>query len=58
MDRLTQARQAILAPTGLQDSDIEKIMNSLLSAQVDAADIYFQSMPASENKPDFQMPKG
>jgi TldD protein len=43
MDRLTQARQAILAPTGLQDSDIEKIMNSLLSAQVDAADIYFQS---------------
>ncbi|MDO9239670.1 MAG: metallopeptidase TldD-related protein, partial [Methylicorpusculum sp.] len=43
MDRLTQARQSILAPTGLQDSDIEKIMNSLLSAQVDAADIYFQS---------------
>ena len=43
MERLNQARQAILAPVGMQDSDIEKIMCRLLSASVDAADIYFQS---------------
>ncbi len=30
-------------PTGIQDNDIEKIMNQLLSSPVDAADIYFQS---------------
>ena len=30
-------------PTGIQDSDIENIMNRLLSSPVDAADIYFQS---------------
>ena len=30
-------------PAGIQDGDIEKIMNRLLSSPVDAADIYFQS---------------
>ncbi|MFA5984204.1 MAG: metalloprotease TldD [Methylococcaceae bacterium] len=43
MESITQVKQAILEPNGIQDSDIEKIINSLLSAPVDAADIYFQS---------------
>jgi TldD protein len=43
MELLAQARQTILAPTGMQDSDIQKIMNKLLSVPVDAADIYFQT---------------
>ena len=43
MKILNLARQAILAPAGIQDGDIEKIMNRLLSSSVDAADIYFQS---------------
>ena len=43
MKILNFARQAILTPAGIQDSDIEKIMNRLLSSSVDAADIYFQS---------------
>ncbi|MGZ5049833.1 MAG: metalloprotease TldD [Methylobacter sp.] len=43
METLNLARQAILTPAGLQDSDIEKIMGRLLSAPVDAADVYFQS---------------
>ncbi len=43
MELLNLARQAILMPSGIQDGDIEKIMNRLLSSPVDAADIYFQS---------------
>lgn len=43
MELLNLARQAILLPAGIQDGDIEKIMNRLLSSPVDAADIYFQS---------------
>jgi TldD protein len=43
MQLLKLARQAILTPANIQDSDIEKLMNHLLSAEVDAADIYFQS---------------
>lgn len=43
MESLALARQNILQPSGLQDSDIETIMNSLLSVKVDTADIYFQS---------------
>jgi TldD protein len=43
MKLLNLARQAILMPAGIQDGDIEKIMNRLLSSPVDAADIYFQS---------------
>ncbi len=43
MQSLQLARQAILTPANIQDSDIEKLMNHLLSAEVDAADIYFQS---------------
>ncbi len=43
MELLNLAKQAILMPVGIQDGDIEKIMNRLLSSSVDAADIYFQS---------------
>ncbi|MGR9044179.1 MAG: metalloprotease TldD [Gammaproteobacteria bacterium] len=43
MDIINQAKQAILAPAGLQTCDIDRIMSSLLSVPVDAADIYFQS---------------
>ncbi|WP_394754229.1 metalloprotease TldD [Crenothrix sp.] len=43
MELINIAKQAILMPAGIQDSDIENIMNSLLSAPIDAADIYFQA---------------
>ncbi len=43
MHLLQLARQSILTPANIQDSDIEKLMNHLLSTDVDAADIYFQS---------------
>ncbi len=43
MHLLQLARHAILTPANIHDSDIEKLMNHLLSADVDAADIYFQS---------------
>ena len=43
MELLNLARQTILAPTGMQDHDIQAIMGRLLSASVDAADIYFQA---------------
>lgn len=40
---LEQVTQAILAGNGLQTQDIDRVMSALLSAPVDAADIYFQS---------------
>ncbi len=43
MERMNLARQMILTPNGLEDFHLEKLMNHLLSAPVDAADIYFQS---------------
>lgn len=43
MELINLARQSILAPAGMQDSDIQKIMGQLLSVPVDAADIYFQA---------------
>jgi TldD protein len=43
MELLNIAKQAILMPAGIRDGDIEKIMGSLLSAPIDAADIYFQA---------------
>jgi TldD protein len=42
-DRLNRVKRALLEPTGMQESHIEHVMNQLLEAQVDAADIYFQS---------------
>ncbi len=43
MELISLARQTILAPAGMQDSDIQKIMAHLMSVPVDAADIYFQA---------------
>ncbi len=43
MQLLDLARHAILTPAALHDGNIETLMGQLLSAQVDAADMYFQS---------------
>ena len=43
MDILRQVKQSILSPYNLQQSDIDKVMDSLLTNTVDYADIYFQS---------------
>jgi TldD protein len=43
MELLHLAKQAILAPAGLQEQDIAQVMNRLLQHSVSAADIYFQS---------------
>ncbi len=42
-DILKHSKDAILAPGGLSEQHIDTVMNQLLSAKVDAADIYFQS---------------
>jgi TldD protein len=36
------ARQALLAPGGLQETDLERALNALLRGGVDSADLYFQ----------------
>ena len=43
MQLLNLAKQAILAPAGLQDSDIEKILSQLHNSAADLVDLYFQS---------------
>ena len=40
---LNQVKQSILTPYGMQEKDIDSIMDSMLSVPVDDADIYFQS---------------
>lgn len=40
---LSLAKESILGPANLLEHDIDQIMGCLLGAQVDAADIYFQS---------------
>ncbi|EIC22753.1 metalloprotease TldD [Thiorhodovibrio frisius] len=42
-DTLTLARDRILAPVGLADGDLDRLIGALRSPRVDAADIYFQS---------------
>ena len=42
MELLNQVKQSILAPHGMQDKDIDQIMDSMLGTTVDNADIYFQ----------------
>ncbi len=37
------ARGVLLEPTGLQASDLESVLEQLLSCRIDAADIYFQA---------------
>ncbi|MCX7066859.1 MAG: metalloprotease TldD [Methylococcales bacterium] len=43
MELLNLTKQAILAPAGLQEHDIEKIFAQLYSSSADLVDIYFQS---------------
>lgn len=43
MDTLNQVKQSILTPYGIQEKDIDQIMDSMLSVPADYADIYFQS---------------
>jgi len=43
MELLNLTKQAILAPAGLQEHDIEKIFSQLYSSSADLVDIYFQS---------------
>ncbi len=40
---LKQVKQSILTPSGMQEKDIATIMDRMLSAPVDDADIYFQA---------------
>ncbi|MGH8474549.1 MAG: metalloprotease TldD [Methylococcales bacterium] len=40
---LTLAREWILAPAGLGDSDLDRVMAELLAAPLDDAELYFQS---------------
>ena len=42
MNALQQARERILAPSGLDESRLEQALGSLLGAAVDAGDLYFQ----------------
>ncbi len=37
------ARQTLLSPADLQDRDLDQVMDQLLSPDIDAADLYFQS---------------
>ncbi len=42
-DFIDIARGVLLEPAGLQESDLESVLDQLLSYRIDAADIYFQS---------------
>jgi TldD protein len=46
MELITLAKQAILKPSGITESEIDTIMSRLMSSRADAADIYFQSTRA------------
>ncbi len=43
MEILDQVKQTLLVPYGLGDRDVDTLMDTLLDAPVDGADIYFQS---------------
>ncbi len=42
-DSIAIARNSILAPVGLADSDLDRLIGALQSPAIDAADVYFQS---------------
>jgi TldD protein len=42
-DTLALARDRILAPVGLAENDLDRLIGALRSPRVDAADVYFQS---------------
>lgn len=41
-DPMTIARERILAPAGLTDADLDRLLGELTASAIDAADIYFQ----------------
>ena len=41
-DLLDIARQTILAPAGMVDDDLNKILDNTLGNAIDSADVYFQ----------------
>ena len=43
-DILTQTRQELLAPGSLDENQLEHVIHSMLGHQIDAADLYFQSV--------------
>ncbi len=43
-DILSQAKQQLLAPAALDETHLEQVIDSMLGHQVDAADLYFQSI--------------
>jgi len=43
LDHLPLARQALLAPNGLDDSDLQRCLDRVLQHRVDFADLYLQS---------------
>lgn len=43
MDTFNDVKQSILTPYGMEEKDVDQIMDNLLSVSVDNADIYFQS---------------
>ena len=42
-DALIQAEQQLLAPGGLSQTDLEKVLNHLMGPSVDSGDLYFQN---------------
>jgi TldD protein len=42
INTLTVAKEALLAPSGLDESRLTKVLGTLMGHQVDAADLYFQ----------------
>ena len=43
-DILTQAKQQLLTPYSLDENHLEKVIHGMLGHQIDAADLYFQSV--------------
>ena len=43
-DILLQAKQQLLTPAELDENHLQQILHGMLSHQVDAADLYFQSV--------------
>jgi TldD protein len=39
---LTLAKEALLTPSGLDESRLTRVLGSLMGHQIDAADLYFQ----------------
>ena len=40
--QLEQAREQLLAPAGLGESELQKVLDHLMTHDVDNADLYFQ----------------